>query len=101
MAIGYAIFLSTNNALTMTNISANIRGSISGVLNLSRNLGLLAGASLMSTVFVSTTYITNTAVANSQMVELGLHAVYQLAVVLLIGVITIQIINKSIKRLNF
>ena len=82
----------------MSNISPKIRGSVSGLLNLSRNLGLLTGASMMSTIFASTSNITNITTADSQMAELGLHAVYQLGVGLLIGAISIQMFNKAVKR---
>lgn len=102
MAIGYATFLLANNTLTITNASPQTRGSISGILNLSRNLGLLTGASLMSSIFASVSSITDIATANSRMVETGLHAVYQLVITLLAIAITIQIIaiyrkSKTIK----
>ena len=48
---GYALFQAANNTAVMTNIRQNQRGLISGLLNLSRNLGLIAGASAMGTVF--------------------------------------------------
>ncbi|WDE07057.1 MFS transporter [Thalassomonas viridans] len=92
MAIGYATFLSTNNTLIMTATSSRIRGSVSGILNLSRNLGLLTGASLMSTVFALVSGITDINTANSHKIELGLHAVYQLAIVFLAVAIIVQII---------
>ena len=48
---GYALFQAANNTVVMTNIRADQRGVISGLLNLSRNLGLITGASVMGTVF--------------------------------------------------
>ena len=98
MGVGYATFLSTNNTLTMINTLPQTRGSISGILNLSRNLGLLTGASLMSTIFASVSDITDIETANAYKVEAGLHAVYQLANVFLIAAITVQII--AIRRKN-
>jgi len=98
MGVGYAIFLSTNNTLTMINTLPQTRGSISGILSLSRNLGLLTGASVMSTIFASVSDITDIATADTYKVEAGLHAVYQLAIVLLIAAITVQII--AIRRNN-
>lgn len=98
MGVGYATFLSTNNTLTMINTLPQTRGSISGILNLSRNLGLLTGASVMSTIFASVSDITDIATANTYKVEAGLHAVYQLAIVFLIAAITVQII--AIRRNN-
>jgi MFS family permease len=49
--IGYALFQTSNNAAVMTGISASQRGVVSGLLNLSRNLGLITGASLMGAIF--------------------------------------------------
>ncbi|MBZ9997950.1 MFS transporter [Mesorhizobium sp. BH1-1-4] len=48
---GYALFQTANNAAVMSGISANERGLVSGLLNLSRNLGLITGASLMGAIF--------------------------------------------------
>ncbi|QKD03444.1 MFS transporter [Mesorhizobium loti] len=48
---GYALFQTSNNAAVMSGISAGERGVISGLLNLSRNLGLITGASLMGAIF--------------------------------------------------
>ena len=48
---GYALFQTANNTAVMTDISPDRRGVISGMLNLSRNLGLITGASVMGAVF--------------------------------------------------
>ncbi|CAN7474066.1 MFS transporter [Mesorhizobium sp. LjNodule214] len=49
--VGYALFQTSNNAAAMTGVGAGERGVVSGLLNLSRNLGLITGASLMGAVF--------------------------------------------------
>ena len=51
VAAGYAAFQSANNALVLRDAPAAERGLISGLLNLSRNLGLIAGAAAMGTLF--------------------------------------------------
>ncbi len=48
---GYALFQTANNTAVMTNVAADQRGVISGLLSLSRNLGLITGASVMGSVF--------------------------------------------------
>src|SRR6185295_16109030 len=48
---GYALFQAANNTAVMTTGRPDQRGVISGLLNLSRNLGLVTGASVMGTVF--------------------------------------------------
>ncbi|MEF9674654.1 MFS transporter [Pectobacterium aroidearum] len=48
---GYQLFLAANNTATLAEVPGHQRGTVSGLLNLSRNLGLIAGASLMGQVF--------------------------------------------------
>ncbi len=48
---GYALFQTANNTAVMTDVRPDQRGVISGMLNLSRNLGLITGASVMGAVF--------------------------------------------------
>jgi EmrB/QacA subfamily drug resistance transporter len=48
---GYALFQAANNTAVMTDVRADQRGVISGLLNLSRNLGLVTGAAVMGAVF--------------------------------------------------
>ena len=47
----YALFQAANNTAVMADVAPGQRGVISGMLNLSRNLGLITGASLMVAVF--------------------------------------------------
>jgi EmrB/QacA subfamily drug resistance transporter len=51
LTAGYALFQAANNTAVMAGASPNDRGLVSGMANLSRNLGLITGASLMGTVF--------------------------------------------------
>ncbi|MBY6264055.1 MFS transporter [Azospirillum sp. 412522] len=48
---GYALFQAANNTAVMADVEKDRRGVVSGVLNLSRNLGLITGASVMGTMF--------------------------------------------------
>jgi EmrB/QacA subfamily drug resistance transporter len=47
----YALFQAANNTLIMSGVSTDQRGVIAGLLSLSRNLGLITGASVMGAVF--------------------------------------------------
>jgi MFS family permease len=51
---GYALFQAANNTAVMGRIGPTERGVVSAMLSLSRNLGLVTGASVMGAVFVST-----------------------------------------------
>ncbi len=55
ITIGYALFQTANNTAVMTEVAPDQRGVISGLLNLSRNLGLITGASAMGAVFALAT----------------------------------------------
>ncbi|TFF27535.1 MFS transporter [Jiella endophytica] len=48
---GYQLFQAANNTAALEPAPKERHGRISGLLNLSRNIGLIAGASLMSAVF--------------------------------------------------
>ncbi|MEC7276321.1 MAG: MFS transporter [Bdellovibrionota bacterium] len=51
LTMGYATFLAANNTLSMKSMDKEARGTISGFMNLSRNLGLLTGASFLGAIF--------------------------------------------------
>lgn len=48
----YQLFQAANNTATLKGIAPAQRGAISGVLALSRNLGLVTGASLMGAIYI-------------------------------------------------
>ena len=50
---GYALFQAANNTAVMAGVAASRRGVVAGLLTLSRNLGLITGASAMATVFAA------------------------------------------------
>lgn len=48
---GYQLFQAANNTAVLADVPKDRQGSVSGLLNLSRNIGLILGASLMSAIF--------------------------------------------------
>lgn len=48
---GYQLCQVANNSAVLAEVPDNQRGTVSGLLNLSRNLGLIAGASLLGALF--------------------------------------------------
>lgn len=48
---GYQLFQAANNTQALADVASDRRGTVSGILSLSRNAGLIAGASLMGAVF--------------------------------------------------
>ncbi len=51
MTPGYQLFQAANNTAVMKDVPADRRGGVSGLLTLSRNLGLITGASVMGAIF--------------------------------------------------
>lgn len=48
---GYQLFQAANNTAALTGVPKSQHGTASGLLSLSRNIGLIAGASFMGGVF--------------------------------------------------
>jgi EmrB/QacA subfamily drug resistance transporter len=86
MTVGYALFQTANNTAVMADIASDQRGIVSGLLNLSRNLGLITGASAMGAVFAATADITT---APADAVAHGMRVTFAVATVLIAGALTI------------
>ncbi len=82
LTIGYALFQTANNTATMADIAADQRGVVSGMLNLSRNLGLITGASAMGAVFAYATAATDITSAQPGAVATGLRVTFAVAAAL-------------------
>ncbi len=76
---GYALFQAANNTGVMGNIQPNQRGVVAGMLGLSRNLGLITGASVMGTVFALGSATTEIATAHSVAIGLGMRITFMVA----------------------
>ncbi|MBC7543377.1 MAG: MFS transporter [Candidatus Sericytochromatia bacterium] len=81
---GYALFQTANNTAVMTDIRPDQRGVISGMLNLSRHLGLITGASVMGAVFARGPATSDLTTAPPKAVATGLWIMFALAAVLIV-----------------
>jgi EmrB/QacA subfamily drug resistance transporter len=88
---GYALFQVANNTAVMTDISPDQRGVISGMLNLSRNLGLVTGASVMGAVFAHASTTIDVTAARPEAVAAGMRATFYVAAMLIVLAFTIAI----------
>ncbi len=79
ITIGYALFQTANNTAIMTDMRPDQRGVISGMLSLSRNLGLITGASVMGAVFAFASATTDIAMAPPEAVAAGMRATFAVA----------------------
>jgi hypothetical protein len=95
---GYALFQAANNTAVMTNITPDKRGVISGILNLSRNLGLITGASLMGTVFAVGAATTRILTAPAESVVAGMRITFAVAAGLIAIATAIAFISQALSR---
>jgi EmrB/QacA subfamily drug resistance transporter len=79
----YALFQAANNTAVMTDIRPDQRGVISGMLNLSRNLGLITGAAVMGAVFALASGTADIATARPEAVATGMRVTFAVAAVLI------------------
>ncbi len=85
MTAGYALFQAANNTAIMADIHPDQRGVISGLLYLSRNLGLITGASLMGAIFAAATESANIMTASPAAVAAGMRTTFLVATVLVVA----------------
>jgi EmrB/QacA subfamily drug resistance transporter len=86
---GYALFQAANNTAVMTTGRQEQRGVISGLLNLSRNLGLITGASVMGAVFTLGSATPNSMTAGPEAVTAGMRLTFAVAAVLIVVALAI------------
>ena len=88
---GYALFQTANNTAVMTDIRPDQRGVISGMLNLSRNLGLITGASVMGAVFALASATTDITTARPEAVATGMRITFAVAAILIVVALAIAV----------
>ena len=79
---GYSLFQAANNTAVMRDVEGPRRGTVSGLLNLSRNVGLIFGASALGAVFAWAT--PDIVRATPQSVAFGLHTTFAVALGLIL-----------------
>jgi MFS family permease len=76
---GYQLFQAANNTAALTDAPKHQRGAVSGLLNLSRNVGLIAGATAMSAAFVLGAGTGNLEQASAMAIAQGMRLTFILA----------------------
>jgi MFS family permease len=101
ITLGYALFQTANNTAVMTDISPDQRGVMSGMLNLSRNLGLITGASMMGAVFALASATIDITTARPAAVASGLRITFAVAAILIVVALVIAVGSRALaKRLS-
>ena len=80
---GYALFQTANTTAVLSNVAADERGILSGLLNLSRNLGLITGASAMGAVFAFAAAARDLAAAPPEAVARAMRITFAVAAALI------------------
>jgi MFS family permease len=96
--VGYALFQAANNTAVMMNIRPDQRGVISGMLNLSRNFGLITGASVMGTVFAFGSASTNMIKTHPEAVATGMRLTFSVAAILIIVALIITVVSHVLEK---
>jgi EmrB/QacA subfamily drug resistance transporter len=91
VTVGYALFQTANNAVVMADVGPDQRGVVSGMLNLSRNLGLVTGASVMGAVFAFASAAVDINTASPEAVAMGMHVTFAVAAILLVAGLVIAV----------
>ncbi|KQV11487.1 MFS transporter [Pseudomonas sp. Root329] len=96
MTLGYALFQTANNTAVMADVQPDQRGVISGLLNLSRNLGLITGASALGAVFALASASVDIATARPEAVASGLRITFAVALVLIAVALAIALGSRAL-----
>jgi MFS family permease len=82
VAAGYALFQAANNTAVMAGVARDRRGVVSGMLTLSRNLGLVTGAAAMGGAFALASGTADPATAAPEALAGGARTAFGLAAAL-------------------
>lgn len=95
---GYAFFQTANNTAIMQSVEPGQRGVISGMLNLSRNLGLITGSSVMGAVFAVASATTNIQSATAESVAAGMRTTFTVAATLTVIALAMAMGGQALSR---
>jgi MFS family permease len=95
---GYALFQTANNSAVMADIRQDLRGVISGMLNLSRNLGLITGASALGAVFMLASATVDITTALPEAVASGMRVTFAVALALITAALAIALGSRAWQR---
>jgi EmrB/QacA subfamily drug resistance transporter len=91
LTASYALFQTANNTAIMAGIVPNQRGVISGLLSLSRNLGLITGTAVMGAVFAMASGTINLKSARPEAVVAGMRITFTFATILTVVALAIAV----------
>jgi len=81
---GYTVFQMANNAAVRMDVHQDQRSVISGMLNLTRNLGLITGVSVLGSFFAHPAEMSDIAVALPEDIAIGMRTTFTVAETLIV-----------------
>ncbi|WP_454878090.1 MFS transporter [Serratia inhibens] len=96
ITLGYALFQVANNTALLKDASPERRGLISGMINLSRNLGLITGASAMGALFMFASNTADINAAGAAAVTAGMRFTYGAAALLALAALGIALGGRAL-----
>ncbi|MDR6293849.1 MULTISPECIES: MFS transporter [Inquilinus] len=93
---GYQLFQAANNTAVMTDIPADRRGVVAGLLSLSRNLGLITGASVMGAVFALAAATVDMTTARPEAVTAGLRVTFAVAAIAIVVALVLAVGSRAL-----
>lgn len=88
---GYQLFQAANNTAALANVPVDRRGTVSGLLGLSRNIGLITGASAMGAVFAFGVGTEAFAHANASAIAAGMRMTFLLAAGMMVAALWVAL----------
>ena len=92
---GYQLFQAANSTSVMTDVLPGQQGVMSGLLNLSRNLGLITGASVMGAVFFLASGVNEMISAGAEAILIGMRITFAVAGILVVFALAIAIYGSN------
>lgn len=98
ITVGYAVFQTANNTTVMANVPPGRRGVTSGMLNLSRNLGLVTGTCVMGAVFALASATTDVTTARPESVATGMRITFAVGALLIVVALVTAAGGRTLSR---
>ena len=86
---GYQLFQAANNTATLMDVPKDLQGTVSGLLNLSRNIGLILGASGMGVIFSLGAGTSEFVQASGEAIAAGMQLTFSVAGGMMIAAILV------------
>jgi EmrB/QacA subfamily drug resistance transporter len=96
LSTGYQLFQAANSTAVMMDVHPDQRGVVSGMLSLSRNLGLITGASVMGAVFAFASATTDFVTAHPVAIATGMRITFAIAAVLIVVALGIAVASRAL-----